>query len=81
MDNVLSIYEAKTNLSKLVKEVKAGKTIYIGAYGKAEAVLTPIPKVKKFKFGTMSGSFADFDDEVFVSLDKDVAEMFNLGKD
>jgi len=36
----LSIHEAKTNLSKLVKRAAAGEDIYIGAYGKPEAVLT-----------------------------------------
>jgi len=36
----VSIHEAKTNLSKLVKRAAAGETIYIGAYGKPEAALT-----------------------------------------
>ena len=35
----ISIHEAKTNLSKLVKRAAAGESIYIGAYGKPEAVL------------------------------------------
>lgn len=30
---------AKTNLSRLVKQVASGQIIYIGAYGHAEAVL------------------------------------------
>ena len=37
---VISIHEAKTNLSKLVKRAVAGETIYIGAYGKPEVALT-----------------------------------------
>ncbi|MCL2792069.1 MAG: type II toxin-antitoxin system prevent-host-death family antitoxin [Spirochaetaceae bacterium] len=36
----ISIHEAKTNLSKLIKRAAAGETIYIGAYGKPEVVLT-----------------------------------------
>jgi antitoxin (DNA-binding transcriptional repressor) of toxin-antitoxin stability system len=38
----VSMHEAKTNLSKLVKRVVAGETIYIGAYGKPEAMLTMV---------------------------------------
>jgi len=30
----VSIHEAKTNFSKLIKRAEAGETIYIGAYGK-----------------------------------------------
>ena len=37
----ISIHEAKTNFSKLVKRAEAGETIYIGAYGKPEVVLSP----------------------------------------
>ena len=38
----ISIHEAKSNLSKLVKRAAAGETIYIGAYGKPEAELTVV---------------------------------------
>lgn len=51
MTKVINIYEAKTNLSKLVKKAKAGETIYIGAYGQAEAVIAPAPKPKKPNIG------------------------------
>jgi antitoxin (DNA-binding transcriptional repressor) of toxin-antitoxin stability system len=43
MNKVISIYEAKTNLSKLVKKAQAGETIYIGAYGHTQAVIAPAP--------------------------------------
>jgi prevent-host-death family protein len=36
----IPIHEAKSSLSKLVKRAAAGETIYIGAYGKPEAVIT-----------------------------------------
>jgi len=38
----IPIHEAKSNLSKLVKRAAAGETIYIGAYGKPEAVITSV---------------------------------------
>jgi len=41
--NTISIHEAKSSLSKLVKRAAAGETIYIGAYGKPEVVLIAVP--------------------------------------
>jgi len=57
--NTISIHEAKTNLSKLVKRAAAGESIYIGAYGKPEAILTSVPpaqsgaELRKLAFGCM----------------------------
>lgn len=73
MNDVISIHEAKTNLSKLVKQAKAGKTIYIGAYGNPEAIIAPMPeKQAGVKFGGLSGYFKDFDYEEFQAMDKDI---------
>ena len=57
----IPIHEAKTNLSKLIKRAAAGETIYIGAYGKPEAVLTAVSpeqrmaELRKGAFGCMKG--------------------------
>lgn len=51
MIKVVSIYEAKTHLSKLVKKAQAGETIYIGAYGHSQAVIAPVPIKKPIKIG------------------------------
>ena len=57
----ISIHEAKSNLSKLVKRAAAGETIYIGAYGKPEAILTAVSEnkiraeLRKGFFGCMKG--------------------------
>ena len=57
----IPIHEAKSNLSKLVKRAAAGETIYIGAYGKAEAVLTAASpeeqqaELRRGFFGCMKG--------------------------
>ena len=57
----ISIHEAKSNLSKLVKRAAAGETIYIGAYGKPEAAIIStesLPGKKKpvsDAFGCMRG--------------------------
>ena len=56
----ISIHEAKSNLSKLVKRAAAGETIYIGAYGKPEAAIIstyslPVKKPVSEAFGCMKG--------------------------
>ena len=57
----IPIHEAKSNLSKLVKRAAAGETIYIGAYGKPEAILTAVTtnkiraELRKKAFGCMRG--------------------------
>ena len=77
----LSIHEAKTNLSKLVKRAAAGETIYIGAYGKPEAALT-IVNSKKFNaeqrakaFGCMKGKM-DLPEGWDGPLPDDIIESF-----
>ncbi len=73
MNEVISIHEAKTNLSKLVKKAKAGETIYIGAYGNPEVIIAPLPKTNGgVKFGGLSGYFEDFDFDEFQAMDKDI---------
>jgi len=58
----VSIHEAKTNFSKLVKRAEAGETIYIGAYGKPTVTLEAADqrevKAKKrtAAFGCMKGT-------------------------
>jgi len=55
----IPIHEAKSSLSKLIKRVAAGETIYIGAYGKPEAALVPVTpgqqqaELRKKAFGCM----------------------------
>lgn len=51
MPEVVSISEAKTNLSKLVKRALAGETIYIGAYRNIQAILGPAPACKPIPIG------------------------------
>lgn len=51
MSKVVTIYDAKTNLSKYIKKAEAGQTIYVGAFGKAQAVIAPIPAKKPIQIG------------------------------
>ena len=77
----LSIHEAKTNFSKLVKQAEAGETIYIGAYGKPTVALTGVDQKKinaqlrAKAFGCMKGKIelpGGWDDP----LPDDVIESF-----
>ena len=37
---IVSMHQAKSSLSQLVRRAAAGETIFIGSYGRPEAVLT-----------------------------------------
>ncbi|MBM3515874.1 MAG: type II toxin-antitoxin system Phd/YefM family antitoxin [Alphaproteobacteria bacterium] len=47
MGRIVNIYEAKTNLSKLVERAEAGEEIIIGRNGKAVARIAPLPEKKR----------------------------------
>jgi antitoxin (DNA-binding transcriptional repressor) of toxin-antitoxin stability system len=78
----ISIHKAKSTLSQLVKRAAAGETIYIGGYGKAEAMLTSLFGINAAKaqkraefFGCMKGRITmaeDFD----APLPADILEAF-----
>jgi prevent-host-death family protein len=65
----IPIHEAKSTLSQLVRRAASGEFIYIGAYGRPEAVLVPIDKLTQKKpvskaIGCMKGEIwaaEDFD--------------------
>ncbi len=51
MSETVNLYEAKTNLSKLVDRAAAGEEIVIAKAGKPKAKLVPYRTGKKRKFG------------------------------
>jgi hypothetical protein len=59
MIETVPIHKAKSTLSQLVKRAAAGETIYIGGYGKAEAVLLSADSLSKKSimgaYGCMKG--------------------------
>jgi len=73
MNKVIPIYEAKTNLSKLVKKAEAGETICIGAYGHAQAVITPLPAKKKLNIGVWGYKRKLVDYVALEALDEEIA--------
>ena len=53
-----TVHQAKTNLSKILKEVEAGKAVTISRGKKPVAKIVPIAQPpKKRKFGAMKGMF------------------------
>lgn len=77
MQEVISMHEAKSTLSKLVQRAAAGEPIYIGAYGRAVAKLVAVDANEKPArvWGFMKGKIHvpdDFDDP----LPDDVIRLF-----
>jgi prevent-host-death family protein len=68
MATQVNIFEAKTNLSKLIEMVEQGHEVVIARAGKPVARLTqlePVKRKKPIRFGAMKGEVwiaDDFDD-------------------
>ncbi|MEK7603002.1 MAG: hypothetical protein AAB459_02035 [Patescibacteria group bacterium] len=76
MKDVITIYEAKTNLSKYIKQAKAGKPVYFGSYGQKEVMLSAAtPEKVKIKFGTASGKLK-FSNKDLEGSDSDIKKLF-----
>jgi antitoxin (DNA-binding transcriptional repressor) of toxin-antitoxin stability system len=77
MYNVLTIYEAKSNLSKYIKRAQAGETFMIGSYGQASVSLSPIvrPSTKKRKLGGYKGQIL-YNSYTFDDIDPEIQAMF-----
>ena len=76
MDKVITIYNAKANLSKLIKSAQAGKTIYVGAFGMPQAVIAPMPKRPKVKVGVWQGKHKiTYTDNSLMNSDTELIEQ------
>lgn len=80
MAKTVNLYQAKTQLSKLVDEASAGQEVIIAKAGRPKARLVPLGKAKpNRKPGALKGQIwtaDDFDDE----LPAEILEGF-LGED
>ena len=82
MSKIINVYEAKTQLSKLLDQVAKGEEIRIGKYGKPIARLVPDkPKFKKRTLGKLNGKgywmsddFNDTPPEVLEAMDQTLDE-------
>lgn len=63
--DIVSMHQAKSSLSQLVKRAAGGEVIFIGGYGRAEAVLTSAAAMRPPKrLGVLAGKLVmpeDFD--------------------
>ena len=76
MSKAISIYDAKTNLSKLVARAKSGEEVVIGAYGKPEVMLVPYITKNKLNIGVWAHKAKDMNYEDLVDSDPDIVKMF-----
>lgn len=74
----MSIYDAKTNLSKLIEKVASGERVEITNRGKVVAELVPPrPKLPNNGYGILTGVFDDFDWE---EADREFRATYNPDK-
>jgi prevent-host-death family protein len=62
MASEVSVHEAKTHLSRLLRRVAAGEEIIIARAGKPIAILTAIGKPRRRELGIDEGKFVVPDD-------------------
>jgi prevent-host-death family protein len=76
MNKVVTIYDAKTNLSKYIKQAKAGNPVYIGSYGEQQVVLMAAkPNKNIIKYGTAAEGLT-YQDKDLVGNDQDIQKLF-----
>lgn len=86
MTKPISIYDAKTQLSKLINQAKAGQSVVIGAYGKPEVMLVPyVEPEQKLKIGVFADKSSMASEDTYSDLvgsDPDINKMFSdsIGK-
>ncbi len=69
------MHEAKTHLSKIIRDVEAGETVLIGRGGEPLAVLSPYREESKPRRpGTMRGQITIH--EGFDEVDEAIAQLF-----
>lgn len=56
MDTVINVYQAKTQLSRLLDRAHAGEEIILGKAGKPYARLVPLQSAGKRKLGFIPGT-------------------------
>ena len=72
-----NIHEAKTHLSKILNEVRAGETVYIAKAGKKLVELKPVEeKKKKIPWGLLKDKMWVADDWDSEETNREIAKSF-----
>jgi antitoxin (DNA-binding transcriptional repressor) of toxin-antitoxin stability system len=80
MDKVITIYEAKANLSKLIKRAQAGDTVYVGAFGIPQAIIAPLPVKPKINLGVWKGKHKiTYSDDDLITSDSELNDQMTNG--
>lgn len=78
MIRTINVHEAKTHLSRLLDEVRAGEEIILAKAGKPYARLVPIAPRRPRQFGFLP-QVAPLADAVLVALDEDELDHYDAG--
>ena len=73
----VNIYDAKTNLSKLIERVEAGEEIVIARSGRPVAHLVPVPRRPNRSPGSLRGAITIAPD--FDAPDEQLADLMENG--
>lgn len=71
-----NVHEAKTNLSKILNEVREGEIVYIAKSGKRIAELKPVKEKKPFPWGKFKDKIWVADDWDSEETNKEIAKTF-----
>lgn len=80
MEKAVSIYEAKTQLSKLLELVANGETVTITNRGKPVATLNPILSSAAPVFGFLKDQLPKISQAEWEQSDAEVSKLFKLAK-
>ncbi len=77
---MISIHDAKTNLSKYIAQAKQGEKIYIGGFGKPEVLMVKVSdqesgSLSKRVFSIAKGKITAKPDAFAESTDKSIAAL------
>lgn len=76
----INVYQAKSQLSRLIDEAMAGEEIVIAKNGKPFVTLTPYAPKNKLKMGLWADTKFEFDDEHFDDEDPELIKLFEEGR-
>jgi prevent-host-death family protein len=73
----VTIHEAKTHFSKLVRRAEAGEEIVVRRGREPVARIVPLPKARRVRgFGSMKGEIWMVSDEEMKKVDEEIADAF-----
>ena len=76
----VGMFEAKSHLAELIKQVESGEELCITNRGREEAFIIPVEKYYKNKFESVVQSFLEFKKNAPIGSVKDIINMKEEGK-